>query len=29
LGRDGERIDGVGFVQLNIRNGWRCSTAVS
>jgi choline dehydrogenase len=25
---NGERIDGVGFVQLNIRNGWRCSTAV-
>jgi choline dehydrogenase len=22
-----ERIDGVGMVQLNIRNGWRCSTA--
>jgi choline dehydrogenase len=26
---NGERIDGVGFVQLNIRNGWRCSTAVA
>ena len=24
---NGERIDGVGMVQLNIRNGWRCSTA--
>ncbi len=23
-----ERIDGVGMVQLNVRNGWRCSTAV-
>jgi choline dehydrogenase len=23
-----ERIDGVGTVQLNVRNGWRCSTAV-
>ena len=22
-----ERIDGVGTVQLNVRNGWRCSTA--
>jgi choline dehydrogenase len=22
-----ERIDGVGIVQLNVRNGWRCSTA--
>jgi len=22
-----ERIDGVGMVQLNVRNGWRCSTA--
>ena len=25
---NGERIDGVGMVQLNVRNGWRCSTAV-
>jgi choline dehydrogenase-like flavoprotein len=25
---NGERIDGVGTVQLNVRNGWRCSTAV-
>ena len=25
---NGERIDGVGIVQLNVRNGWRCSTAV-
>jgi choline dehydrogenase len=25
---NGERIDGVGFIQLNVRNGWRCSTAV-
>ena len=25
---NGERIDGVGVVQLNVRNGWRCSTAV-
>jgi choline dehydrogenase len=25
---NGERIDGVGLVQLNVRNGWRCSTAV-
>jgi choline dehydrogenase len=25
---NGEDIDGVGFVQLNVRNGWRCSTAV-
>jgi len=25
---NGERIDGVGFTQLNVRNGWRCSTAV-
>ena len=24
---NGERIDGVGIVQLNVRNGWRCSTA--
>jgi choline dehydrogenase len=24
---NGERIDGVGMVQLNVRNGWRCSTA--
>lgn len=24
---NGERIDGVGTVQLNVRNGWRCSTA--
>lgn len=24
---NGERIDGAGFVQLNVRNGWRCSTA--
>lgn len=24
---NGERIDGVGLVQLNVRNGWRCSTA--
>jgi choline dehydrogenase-like flavoprotein len=23
-----ERIDGVGIVQLNVRKGWRCSTAV-
>ena len=25
---NGERIDGVGIVQLNVRKGWRCSTAV-
>jgi choline dehydrogenase len=25
---NGERIEGVGTVQLNVRNGWRCSTAV-
>lgn len=25
---NGERADGVGFVQLNVRNGWRCSPAV-
>ena len=25
---NGERIDGVGMVQLNVRKGWRCSTAV-
>ena len=25
---NGERLDGVGIVQLNVRNGWRCSTAV-
>jgi len=25
---NGERIEGVGIVQLNVRNGWRCSTAV-
>jgi choline dehydrogenase len=25
---NGERIEGVGMVQLNVRNGWRCSTAV-
>ncbi len=24
---NGERIEGVGTVQLNVRNGWRCSTA--
>ena len=24
---NGERIDGVGIVQLNVRKGWRCSTA--
>jgi choline dehydrogenase len=24
---NGARIDGVGMVQLNVRNGWRCSTA--
>src|SRR3984893_9421703 len=24
---NGERIDGIGTVQLNVRNGWRCSTA--
>ncbi len=24
---NGERIEGVGMVQLNVRNGWRCSTA--
>ncbi|HXW23887.1 MAG TPA: GMC family oxidoreductase N-terminal domain-containing protein, partial [Xanthobacteraceae bacterium] len=24
---NGERIDGVGTVQLNVRNGWRCSTS--
>jgi choline dehydrogenase-like flavoprotein len=24
---NGEKIDGVGTVQLNVRNGWRCSTA--
>src|SRR5262245_51492780 len=24
---NGERIEGVGIVQLNVRNGWRCSTA--
>jgi choline dehydrogenase len=24
---NGERIDGVGMVQLNVRKGWRCSTA--
>jgi choline dehydrogenase len=24
---NGERIEGVGMVQLNTRNGWRCSTA--
>lgn len=29
LNRDfnGERIEGVGIVQLNVRKGWRCSTA--
>lgn len=26
---NGERIDGVGFVQLNVRNGWRDSTATA
>jgi len=25
---NGERIEGVGIVQLNVRKGWRCSTAV-
>jgi choline dehydrogenase len=25
---NGERIDGSGLIQLNVRNGWRCSTAV-
>jgi choline dehydrogenase len=25
---NGEKIDGAGFVQLNVRDGWRCSTAV-
>ena len=24
---NGDRIDGVGIVQLNVRKGWRCSTA--
>jgi len=24
---NGERLEGIGFVQLNVRNGWRCSTA--
>jgi len=25
---NGERLEGVGIVQLNVRKGWRCSTAV-